>query len=172
MESNTEKLLDLLDKLIPLVDGLADKLRILLWLLTGILLWFGIYLFQILSWGITATVIVAIIVGIPLLILLRIYWSLRSVQDIPNTLDDVTEDMQLAWKDAKSRKRGAMNVFTQAKNLYQVRGLLGNAGDIMGQYVSVGALINPFSLLLGVLSLLATLFLGLIALITLMMAVF
>ena len=168
---NTQ-LLSILDDLIPLVDGLADKLRILLWGLLLMLAWFGYYLLQLNHWGWGSTAVVATVIAIPLFILARIYWSLRSVQELPNTLDDVTDDMQLAWKEAKGSKRGAANVFSQAKNLYQIRGLLGGAGDMLGQYVSVGALVNPFFLLLGVLALLATFVIGLVAVGTILSTIF
>ncbi|MGV6858619.1 MAG: hypothetical protein ACWA5X_06545 [bacterium] len=169
--SHTEQLLKLLDQLIPLVDGLADKLRVLLWALLGILLWFGFYLLHLKGWGWGTAAIVAIIVVIPLLILMRIYVALRGIQELPDTLDEVSDDMQLAWKQSTSGKRGAMNVISQARNLYQVRGLLGGAGDMIGQYVNFGVLVNPLFLLLGVLALLATLILAVISIVTLLTAV-
>ncbi len=80
--------------------------------------------------------------------------------------------MQLAWKEAKTSKRGAVNLFSQAKNLYQVRGLLGGAGDMIGQYVNFGVLVNPLFLLLGVLALLATFLLAVVALFTVLGSLF
>ncbi len=83
MESGTEKLLDLLDKLIPLVDDLADKLGVLLLALLGMLLWFAFYLLQLKGWGVGPAATVAIIVAIPLFVLWRLYAALRGIQALP-----------------------------------------------------------------------------------------
>ncbi|MGB0849063.1 MAG: hypothetical protein ACPGSM_20185 [Thiolinea sp.] len=45
------------------------------------------------------------------------------------------------------------------KNLWQVGSFAGEARELLGAYVSIGTLLNPFSLILGVLSLLFVLLL-------------
>lgn len=166
----TDRLLGLMEKLIPIVDDLADKLRVLLLLLLALAGWFAFYLLQLNDWGWKSTLTVLVLVGIPLLILARIYWSLRDIQALPDVLDDVENDLKATWHGVTSGKRNALNVFKQVKNLYEVRGLLGSADDLIGNYVSFGVLVNPFFLILAALSLLFTLMLFLAGLITLLTA--
>lgn len=171
-KNTSEQLLALLDRLIPLVDSLADKLGALLLVLIALLGWFGFYLFGLQEWSWQTTAFTLLFVLVPLLILARLYWSLRDLQALPDIVDEVGDDLRATWTEVRTGKRGALNVFSQAKNLYEVRGLLGSADDLIGQYVSFGVLINPFFLILAVLALMFTLLLFLVGLGTLIGAVF
>jgi hypothetical protein len=90
---------------------------------------------------------------------------------IDELVDDVTDGASQRWNAVKSGKKAAFNVIGQAKKLFQIRSLLNSAGDVFEQYISIGPLINPFYLLLAVLSLIGLLLLmivgGVLAIITL-----
>lgn len=173
MTNDTENRLEaLLGRVIPIVDGLADKLRILLVLLIALLIWFGVYLSVINDWSWKPTAMILFLAAIPLLILGRLYASLRDVQALPDTLDEVGDDVRLGWSQVSSGKPGAFNIVRQAKNLFEIRGLLGSADELIGNYVSFGVLMNPLFLILAVLALLFTLLLTLIGLGTLVSAIF
>lgn len=169
-ENTSDRLFALLEKLIPLVDDLADKWRVLLSLLMGLIGWFGFYLLQLNDWRWQTTMAVLVLVAIPPLILGRLYWSLRDIQQLPDLLDEVEDDLKSTWHGVSTGKRGALNVFKQAKNLYEVRGLLGNADDVIGQYISFGVLVNPLFLILAALAPLFTLLLFFAGVITLFAA--
>lgn len=169
--SATDRLIELMEKLIPIVDDLADKLRILLVMLLGLIIWFGFYLMQLNDWGWKSTSLILIMVLIPLLILGRVYWSLRDIQTLPDILDDVEDDLKSTWHGVTSGKQNAFNVIKQAKNLYEVRGLLGSADDLIGNYISFGVLVNPLFLILAALALISTFVLFLVGSITLICAI-
>lgn len=173
MDTDTSARLQLLlGRLIPIVDGLADKLQVLLFVLAGLLLWFGFYLLGIRDWSWQTTVTLLMLVVVPLLILGRLYWSLRDLQALPDTMDEVSGDLRAGWTQLSSGKRSAFNIFSQARQLFEMRGLLGSADELIGNYVSFGILINPLFLILSVLALLFTLFLLLVGLGTLLGAIF
>ncbi|NOR81640.1 MAG: hypothetical protein GQ529_12555, partial [Methyloprofundus sp.] len=76
-----------------------------------------------------------------------------------------SEDAAQSWHAVKSGKKGALNFFGQARKLFEIRTLLNSADDIVGQYFSIGPLVNPLYLFLSALSFLSLFFLFLLGLI-------
>ncbi len=154
--STYSALKDSLQKILPLVDDLADGLGILLLISSAISTWVFIYCFQLQHFSMLISLIISGLTLIPTLILSRIWYALESLKDIPvvaqDIMDDVSEETAQSWHAVKSGKKSALNVFGQAKKLFEIRSLLNSADDIIGQYFSIGPLINPFYLFLSALS--------------------
>ena len=119
-------------------------------------------MFYLQSYALKTALIVTALTALPWMFLLRIWVALTSLKDIPKIAErligNATEDIVQTRHGDKSGKKGALNVIDQAKKLIEIRSLLSNADDILAQYFNIGILINPLSLILGILSLI-TLFL-------------
>ena len=156
--STIDKLKESFQRLLPLVDDLADGLGILLLISLTITIWIFVYLFKLQHFSLTMSLGSAGLALMPILILSRFWFALEGLKDIPKIaeemIDDVTEDAAQSWHAIKSGKKGALNFFGQAKKLFEIRSILNSADDIIGQYFSIGPLVNPFYLFFGVLSLL------------------
>ena len=157
--SNPGKLQAAFEKILPLVDDLADALRVVLLIALIISLWIFIYCFKLHQFSLTSSLVISGLSLIPSLILSRIWYALESLKDIPvvaeEMLDDVTENAAQSWHAVKSGKKNAFNMWGQAKKLFEIRSLLNSADDVIGQYFSIGPLVNPFYLFLSVLSFIA-----------------
>ncbi len=159
-ESSTiEKLQTVFQRLLPLVDDLADALGILLLMSLAMIVWVFVYFFHLHGFSLLMSLGVVGLAIIPVLILTRFWFALENLKDIPKIaeemMDDVTEDVAQSWHAIKSGKKGALNFFGQAKKLFEIRSLLNSADNILEQYFSIGPLVNPFYLFFGVLSLFA-----------------
>jgi len=89
----------------------------------------------------------------------RLWLALEGLKGLPaflrETAGEVGEELA-ASLSALRRGGGRLNVVGQARRLWALRGLLDEAGDLLRESFSVGVLLNPAMLLLGVLALLAT----------------
>ncbi|NOQ65157.1 MAG: hypothetical protein GQ582_11660 [Methyloprofundus sp.] len=154
--SDPNKLQQAFQKILPLVDNLADALRTVLLIALAVSIWVFIYCFKLQQFSLVTSLIVSGLTLIPSLILSRIWYALESLKDIPSVaedmLDDVTDTAAQSWHAVKSGKKGAFNIWGQAKKLFEIRSLLNSADDVIGQYFSIGPLINPFYLFLSVLA--------------------
>lgn len=154
-----DRLLSVFNKLLPLIDNVSDGLRTIALLGTAITMWLFIWMFFILHWSLTATTIMAILVFIPTLILLRFWWSLVDLKDLPsvaeNIFEDVNAEVKSTWQSVRSDKKSAMSFIGQARNLWEMKSLLGELDEVFGQYLNIGLLLNPFTLLMAILSVLA-----------------
>lgn len=171
-----DKLIAQLEKLVPLVDRMADSLRRVILISVAVLAWIGAYLHLLHGFSWTTTLIVVGLAALPALVLVRFWTAFEGLKELPKfaaaSIDKVTDDVAQNWHAVASGKKDALNVFGQIKNLFSVRTLLNEAGGVLSQSFSIGTLVNPFSLLLGVLALLGTGLLFLLALILLLIAVY
>ncbi len=65
-----------------------------------------------------------------------------------------------------------LGFLSSAKSLWSIGSLASEARELLGSYISIGTLVNPFSLVLGVVSLLFVLLLVVIGLVLLVLAFF
>ena len=155
--SSYSKLKDSFQRLLPLVDDLADGLGILLLISLAVTIWIFFYLFRLQHFSLLMSLGICSLTLIPILILSRFWFALENLKDIPKIaeemIDDVTEDAAQSWHAVKSGKKGALNFFGQAKKLFEIRSIINSADDIIGQYFSIAPLVNPIYLFFGILSL-------------------
>jgi hypothetical protein len=161
--STLNKLKQVFQRLLPLVDDLADALGMLLLISFAVAVWVFVYLYYLQHFSLIISAGVSGLSLLPLLILSRFWFALENLKDIPQIaeemIDDVTGDVAQSWHSVKSGKKGALNFFGQAKKLFEIRSIINSADDIIGQYFSIAPLVNPFYLFLGVLSLFGLCFL-------------
>lgn len=152
-----DQLIALVEKAVPLATALSAKIGTLVVMGGVATAWLFAYLFWFNGWGLWFSLITVSMVVVPLLILTRFYFSLKGLRDLPDALsaltDDVGDAVQALKQPQKGNKRQALNVKGSAGGLFELKSLLGNADEMLEQYVNIGALINPFSLILAVISL-------------------
>ena len=64
-----------------------------------------------------------------------------------------------------------LSLLSATKGMWSVRSMLGEASELLGSYISISTLINPFMLVLGVLSLGSFIFLLLASIVLAILAV-
>lgn len=163
-----DRLFDLFNKLVPLIDNIADAMRTISLFGLVILLWFFVWMFYLQSFSLTSSLIFVGLASLPVLVLSRFWWAISSLKNLPDIasdmLDDVTDEVKTQWKALNGTEKSQVNILGQVSNLWQLRSLLGELDDIFAQSLSLGVLMNPLSLLLGILSLLSLLLFFVIAL--------
>lgn len=153
-----QRLLTLFEKLLPLVDSVADKLRFVLLLGVGLLVWIFVWMFFLQGFSLTTALVITGVSLLPLLVILRFWWALEELKDLPDIIEDMLEDAQDGFHDTvqsiRSGEKQAVGLLSSVKKLWSVGALAGEARELLGAYISIGTLANPFALVLGILSLL------------------
>ncbi|MCK5901732.1 MAG: hypothetical protein KAG28_01170 [Cocleimonas sp.] len=170
-----DRLLATFERMIPLVDSISDSVRFAVLMGVALTLWIFVFLFALKGYELITAMIIAVITLIPALILSRFWWALEELKNLPDilseALDDAKDEVQATVKNLKANKTQKMGLFGSMKSLFNLRSILSEADDLLGSYISISALVNPFWLILGVLSLLGVLILiligGILALFTL-----
>lgn len=171
-----QRLLEIFQSLLPMVDSVADKLRFALVL--GLLLdgWIFVWLYFLKQFSLTSSLIVAGVVLLPLLIILRFWWALEELKDLPNIagrmMGDAKEEIKATAQGIRAGSVQKLSFLGSAKSLLSIGSMAGEARELMGSYISIGTLVNPLSLILGVLSLLFVLLLVLVGGVLVLLVVF
>lgn len=150
-------LLSVFERLIPLVDGMANTLLTVIILGLVALAWVFVYLwyFQSINWYMAA--LVCAVAGAPVVILGWYWSSLQTLKTLPETLGEVMDDARSevtakvqgirAASDVKKNRLGAV------RGIWELGSILGELREVAGSYVQVSSLVNPMVLALVVLSL-------------------
>lgn len=168
--------LDIFQKLLPLVDSMADKLRLAL--ILGVILvgWIFVWLFFLKGFSLTTAAVVAGVASLPLLIILRFWWALEELKGLPEIVGDMVgdakEEFTTTVQGIRAGDRQKIGLLGSVKKLWSVGSLAGEARELLGSYISIGTLANPLSLIMGVLSLLFVLLLLLVGIVLLVLAFF
>ena len=162
-----DRLLATFERMIPLVDSISDSVRFAVFVGIAMVVWIFIFCFALKGYQLTTAVIIASITLIPALILSRFWWALEELKALPEilseALDDAKEEVQSTVKNLKATKTQKIGLLGSIKSLFNLRSILSEADDLLGSYISISALVNPFWLFLGALSLLGVLILMLIS---------
>jgi hypothetical protein len=164
-----QRLLALFERLVPLVDGLADKLRFVLIIGVLLLLWVGVWMGMIKHFALPFTLTVVALISLPLLILLRFWWSLEELKDLPNIagqmMGDAKDEIKESVQGIRAGNVAKLSFLSATKGLWCVGSMLREAKGMLGSYISITTLVNPFMLILGVVSLIFVFVLGLVSVI-------
>ncbi|MEB4593543.1 hypothetical protein VSS37_21375 [Candidatus Thiothrix sp. Deng01] len=171
-----ERLLDIFTRLLPLVDSVSDKIRFAALLGVGLDVWIFIWLYFLKHFSLSSALIVAGVALLPILILLRFWWALEELKDLPNIagrmVDDAKGEIRETVQGIQAGNTPKLGFISSAKSLWSIGSMASEARELLGSYLSIGTLVNPFSLVLGVLSLLFVLLLAVIGLVLLALALF
>ena len=169
------RLMALFDRLVPLIDGVADSLRLVL--IVGFLavVWIFVWMHYFNDLSFKSALLLCGMATLPLLMLTWYWRGLEALKTLPESVaemvDDTAEDMRRKVQGIRDshKKPGLLG---SAGKLWEMRSLLGEVRDMLGSYVHIGALVNPLVLVLGFLSLLCVGGLGLLAIILAVIAIF
>lgn len=163
IKEKQSELMDVFDRMLPVVDGMADSIRFAALLGAVLIAWIFVWLFFLKSFSAVTALLVAGICALPILLLLRFWWALEELKALPaiveDMFDDAKEEVQATVQNIRSGGKQQFGLFGSIRNLWSVGALAGEARGLLGSYISIGTLVNPFSLVLGVLSLLFVLLL-------------
>jgi len=172
---NKQRLEKLFRHLLPLVDGVADKLRFVLIVGALLIVWIGTWLYVIKHFSLTATSSVVTLALLPLLILFRFWWAFEELKDLPDIasqmMGDAKDEFRQSIQDIRGGEVSKLSFLGATKGMWSVRSMLGEASELLGSYISISTLINPFMLVLGVLSLGSFIFLLLASIVLAILAV-
>lgn len=167
-------LLDMFDRMLPIVDGMADSIRNTA--LLGVLLvaWVFVWLFFLRDFSLMTALVVSGVALLPLLILARFWWALEELKGLPDIVEDMVDDAKGEFHETvqgiRAGDKQKMGLIGSMKNLWSVGSLAREAKELVGSYISIGTLMNPFMLILGVFSLLFVLLLTLVGIVLVVMA--
>lgn len=152
-----QRLLTLFEQLIPLVDGVSKKLRFVLILGTLMVIWIGIWLLVIKHYSLIITLLAIGISLLPLLILLRFWWAFEELKELPaiagQMMGDAKDEIRESVQDIRAGNVSKLSFLNATKGLWSVGAMLREGKDLIGSYISMTTLVNPFMLVLGVVSL-------------------
>jgi hypothetical protein len=151
-----QRLLSIFERLLPLVDSLADRLR--LFLILGVLVtgWLVVWCYFLKHYSLGITAFVGIAALFPTLILARFWWALEELKDLPDTAGEMVGDAKHELQESVQKIRTGnvpkLGLFSAGKSLWSIGAMAAEARGLVGSYISVATLVNPFMLVLGVLS--------------------
>jgi hypothetical protein len=174
METSTLKKLEtLLEKLMPLVGSASRKLRLLMLIGIAVIIWLFVFMFVLQQWSLGWALGISAVLALPVLWLSRFYFALQDLSDLPEIIDDIKDDLTQNLQSLRNTKKAtAVNAVSGAKDLWEIRSLLSSGRELLGDYVSIALLINPFALFLGVLSILALFALALLGIVLGLIVIF
>lgn len=142
--------IELVQRVVPLANLLNQRLSKLVSVALLGLLWLIAYFAFIRQWPTTLVVVSTLLTLLLFVLPWRVNIALKSLTELPKELRDVSDQAELALHSVKQTSQE--NHGTQKGDLFELKSLLGEAGDLLAQYASIGVLLNPLSLLLCMLS--------------------
>lgn len=173
---NKARLLALFTRLLPLLDSVTAKLRFAVLLGGGLVVWIFVWLYALKGFTLSTALIVAGIALLPILLLAYFWWSLEELKDLPNIagrmFNDAKAEIGATVQGIQAGKAPKLSLLGSAKSLWSIGSLVAEARELLGSYLSIGALMNPLSLLLVALSLVFVSLLGIVGFILALIAIF
>lgn len=174
--SAKQRLLELFENMLPLVDSVSDKIRFAALLGLGIDIWIFIWLYFLKHFSVTSSLIVAVLLLVPVLILLRFWFVMEELKDLPaiagRMMDDAKNEIRETVHGIREGSSPRLGFIRSAKSLWSIGSMATEANELLGSYISIGMLVNPLSLILGAMSLLFILLFTVIGILLLVFASF
>ena len=150
-------LLKLFDRMLPIVDGIAASFRFATLLGLVLVIWVFIWMVYFGGFELSIALLAVAVILLPILVLLRFWLGLEDLKKLPQTVADLVSDARdevterVAGIRSTEKKLGLIG---SAGKIWELRSLVGEAGELLGSYVNIGSMVNPVALILGFLSLL------------------
>lgn len=164
-----QRMATLFQSLLPMVDAVADKIR--LFMVLGFLaaLWLGIWCFQLKHFSLMISALAGIIALLPALILARFWWALEELKNLPDIAGDMLGDaksgVQASVQNLRDGKLPKLGIFSAGKSLWSIGSMTREIREMAGSYLSIATVANPFMLVLGILSLFSVFLLTLVGIV-------
>jgi hypothetical protein len=161
-----QRLLAVFGRLLPLVYALANKVRLTLILGLLVTVWLIVWFFFLKHFSLAITALVGMAALLPTLVLARFWWALEELKNLPDIAGQISGDakneLQESVQNIRAGKIPKLGFFSAGKGLWSVGAMASEARELVGSYISISTLVNPFMLVLGVLSLLSVFLLFLV----------
>ncbi len=161
IESKNQKASKIFERLLPIVDGLADKIRFIFILGLLVTLWLVAWCFWLKHFTWWIATIAGISALIPSLILARFWWALEELKNLPDIAGQMAGDaktnLQSSVQNLRAGKVPKLGLLSAGKSLWSVGSMVVELRELAGSYLSIATLANPFMLVLGVISVFAIL---------------
>jgi len=170
------EILSTFGSLLPLLNSMTFSLRVAVWLGVAMVVWIFVWFTLIKGFSWILGIIIAALALLPIVFLSRFWWALEELNDLPETIGSMvggtTHEVSDSVKAIRSNepKKRNLALLGSVKGLWQFGSLARDVRGLVGSYIGFGVLANPFSLLLGILSLMFIFVLMLISLIMLFLA--
>ncbi|MGB0849064.1 MAG: hypothetical protein ACPGSM_20190 [Thiolinea sp.] len=92
IKAKKNELLEMFERMLPVVDGMADSIRFAALLGVGLIVWLFVWLFFLKAFSLTTALIVAGITFLPILLLLRFWWALEELKSLPEIIAEMVDD--------------------------------------------------------------------------------
>jgi hypothetical protein len=152
-----QRLLSIFERLMPLVDSLADKLRLMVVLGLLVTVWLVVWCHFLKHYPLGITSVVGVAALLPTLILARFWWALEELKSLPDIagqmVGDAKNGLQASVQNIRASKAPKLGFFGAGKGLLSVGAMAIEARELVGSYISVATLANPLMLVLGMISL-------------------
>jgi hypothetical protein len=100
--------------------------------------------------SLTVTLSVVALALLPLLILFRFWWAFEELKDLPDIagqmMGDTKDEFRLSIQDIRAGDVSKLSFLSATKGMWSIGSMLREARDLLGSYISIGTLINPFML--------------------------
>jgi hypothetical protein len=160
--------LRLFDRLLPIVDAIADTVRLAAVLGLLMLVWIFVWMTRVSDFSTQTGILMSLAACLPVAVLLWYWWGLESLKKLPETVAQIAGN---ASSEVRSHIQGIRAGETRKwvshvslGKLWELRSLADEARELLGSYARVGFLANPLLLVLLFLSLLSLVPLGLVSL--------
>ena len=158
-----QRLLRLFERLLPLVDSLADKLRLMVALGLLVTIWLVAWFWVLKHYSVTVSASVGFAALLPTLVLARFWWAVAELKNLPDIAQDAMGDakaeLQASVQNIRAGKAPKLGLFSISKSVWSLGSMAADMRELLGSYLSIATLFNPFMLILGFIS-----FLGVVTL--------
>lgn len=158
MVTPKQKLIALLEKIIPMAENLSAQLLRFAIFISLISIWLAIFCYRLHSVSILYTSIISIISFIPAAIFYTYYFILQDIIEVTQKTPSFHEDVKQSSKtladdlakikNIKREDLSRFNLIGQGKKIFDLINLIISGKDMLEQYMNVTFLISPFSFIL------------------------
>lgn len=161
-------LLRLFDRLLPIVDAIADSVRLAALAGLVMVVWIFVWMNRFGDFSAMTALLVCGAISLPVLVLLWYWWGLEGLKKLPENVAQMAgnagAELRSHIQGVRAGEKRKLVSHVSLGKLWELRSLAEEARELLGSYVRMGSLANPLLLILLFLSLLSLVPLGLASL--------